>query len=158
MYLGYQACLKGWTVIIGPEYDVNKLVRYMPSGIYFGIGFHQKSKRTLKSFKDNRHIVLLQDEEGLDRWKPELYKEYRIYKEIDNFVRYFLCWGKEDKEIVESAFKKKINAIPIGNLRLDLLNKNLRKIFFENVNNIKINNEDFVLINGKFGTINHKND
>ena len=97
LYLGYQACLKGWTVIIGPEYDVNKLVRYMPSGIYFGIGFHQKSKRTLKSFKDNRHIVLLQDEEGLDRWKPELYKEYRIDKEID-FVRYFCVGEKKIKK------------------------------------------------------------
>lgn len=157
LYLAYQACQRGWVVVIGPEYDVNKLAQYLPSGVYFGIGFHRKSAKVSKILKKSGHSVILQDEEGLDRWVPELYKEYRIDPEINNFVEYFLCWGKEDKEIVESAFKKSIRALPVGNLRLDLLKPSLRKIFSANVNDIKNNNGDFVLINGKFGTVNHTN-
>ena len=157
LYLAYQACQRGWVVVIGPEYDVNKLAQYLPSGVYFGIGFHRKSAKVSKILKKSGHSVILQDEEGLDRWVPELYKEYRIDPEINNFVEYFLCWGEEDKEIVESAFKKSIRAIPVGNLRLDLLKPSLRKIFSANVNDIKNNNGDFVLINGKFGTVNHTN-
>ena len=42
LYLSYQASQRGWIVIIGPEYDVNKLARYMPPGVYFGNGFHNK--------------------------------------------------------------------------------------------------------------------
>ena len=157
LYLAYQACQKGWVVIIGPEYDVKKLAQYLPSGVYFGIGFHRKSANVLKKLKKSGHFVLLQDEEGLDRWGPELYKEYRIDTEIDNFVNYFLCWGEEDKKIIESAFKKSINATSVGSLRLDLLNKNLRRIFLQNVDEIKNEHGEFVLINGKFGTINHIN-
>ena len=157
LYLAYQACQKGWVAIIGPEYDVKKLAQYLPSGVYFGIGFHRKSAKVLKKLKKSGHFVLLQDEEGLDRWGPELYKEYRIDTEINNFANYFLCWGEEDKKIIESAFKISINALPVGSLRLDLLNKNLRKIFLENVDEIKNEHGDFVLINGKFGTINHIN-
>ena len=45
LYLAYQACQKGWVAIIGPEYDVKKLAQYLPSGVYFGIGFHRKSSK-----------------------------------------------------------------------------------------------------------------
>ena len=157
LYLAYLACQKDWTVVIGPEYDINKIIKYLPSGVYFGIGLHKKTKKVLSSIKKFGHIILTQDEEGLDRWEPTLYKEYRIDPEINEFVEYFLCWGEEDKKIITSAFNKPINAVAVGNLRLDLLNENLRKIFFEEVSDIKNKNGDFILINGKFGTVNHKN-
>ena len=51
LYLAYQACQKGWVVIIGPEYDVKKLAQYLPSGVFFGIGFHRKSANVLKKLK-----------------------------------------------------------------------------------------------------------
>ena len=157
LYLAYKACQKGWTVVIGPEYDINKLARYSPSGVYFGIGFHLKSKKTSKILKETGHLIILQDEEGLDRWPSNIYKEYRVDPEIYNFVEYFLCWGNEDKKILDTAFKNPINAIAVGNLRLDLLNHKLKKIFLDSVDDIKNNYGDFVLINGKFGTVNHIN-
>ena len=157
LYLAYQACQRGWAVVIGPEYDVNKLAQYLPSGVFFGIGFHRKFAKISKVLKKSEHLIISQDEEGLDRWAPELYKEYRIYPEINDLLEYFLCWGEEDKAIIESAFKKKIQAKPVGNLRLDLLNSDLRKIFLGNVSDLKNNYGDFVLINGKFGTVNHTN-
>ena len=30
LYLAYEASKNGWIVVIGPEYDVNKLARYLP--------------------------------------------------------------------------------------------------------------------------------
>ena len=157
LYLAHQACQRGWAVVIGPEYDVNKLVKYLPSGVYFGIGFHQKIVKVLKILKKKGHSFISQDEEGLDRWAPELYKEYRIDSEIRSFLEYFLCWSSEDKKIIDSAFQKSIKSIPVGNLRLDLLNSNLRQIFMEDVEVLKKNYGEFVLINGKFGTVNHAN-
>ncbi len=155
LYLAHQACQRGWGVVIGPEYDVNRLVKYLPSGVYFGIGFHRKLVKILKTLKDKGHSFISQDEEGLDRWAPELYKEYRIDSEINSFLDHFLCWSTEDKEIIDSAFKKSIKSIPVGNLRLDLLNSNLRQIFIEDVEVLKKNYGEFVLINGKFGSVNH---
>ena len=32
LYFAYQASKKGWVTVIGPEYDVNKLARYLPLG------------------------------------------------------------------------------------------------------------------------------
>ena len=155
LHLSYQASKRGWVVVIGPEYDINKVVRYLPSGVYFANGFHKKATRVSKILKKSGHSIILQDEEGLVRWAPDLYKEYRIYPEISNFADYFLCWGEQDKEIVQSAFKKEVKAIAIGNLRFDLLSSSLRKFFLEEVKDIKNNNGDFVLINGNFGSTNH---
>lgn len=157
LYLAHQASQRGWVVVIGPEYDVNRLVKYLPTGVYFGVGFHRKLVKILKTIKKKGHSFISQDEEGLDRWAPELYKEYRIDSEINSFLEYFLCWSPEDKEIIDSTFKKSIKSIPVGNLRLDLLNSNLRQVFMEDVENLKKNYGDFVLINGKFGTVNHAN-
>ena len=49
LYLAYQASQKGWVVVIGPEYDVNKLAQYMPAGVYFGNGFHNKAAKISKN-------------------------------------------------------------------------------------------------------------
>ena len=155
LHLAYQACQRGWTVVIGPEYDVNKLVRYLPSGVYFGNGFHKKATKISKIIKNSGHYVLMQDEEGLVRWTQDLYKEYRINSEIYNYIDFFLCWGEEDKKIIQSTFKKPIKAEAIGNLKFDLLSPDLRKLFKEKVNEIINNYGDFILINGNFGSTNH---
>lgn len=157
LYLSYQASQRGWIVIIGPEYDVNKLARYMPPGVYFGNGFHNKATNISRILKKSGHKIILQDEEGLVRWSPELYKEYRFNPEINNYVDYFLSWGEEDKEIIKSIIKDPKKSKPIGNLRLDLLNSNLQEVFSDEVNEIKNKNGDFVLINGNFGRTNHIN-
>ena len=157
LYLSYQASKRGWTVIIGPEYDVNKLAKYMPPGVYFGNGFHNKATNISKILKKSGHKIILQDEEGLVRWTPELYKEYRINPEINNYVDYFLSWGEEDKEIIKSVIKDSKKSKAIGNLRLDLLSSNLKEVFLDDVNEIKNKYGDFVLINGNFGRTNHIN-
>ena len=45
LHLAFQASRKGWIVVIGPEYDVNKLAKYMPPGVYFGNGFIIKQQK-----------------------------------------------------------------------------------------------------------------
>ena len=157
LYLAHQASQKGWVVVIGPEYDVNKLAQYLPAGVYFGNGFHNKATKISKNLKKHEHSVILQDEEGLVRWAPEIYKEYRINPKINKFADSFLSWGEEDKIIIKSTFNEKTNVTAIGNLRFDLLSPSLREVFLENVNEIKNDNGDFVLINGNFGRINHMN-
>lgn len=157
LHLAFQASQKGWIVLIGPEYDVNILAKYMPPGVYFGNGFHNKAKKISKILKKSGHSIILQDEEGLVRWSPDLYKEYRINPEIYKYTDHFLCWGEEDKAIIESAFKTNIKASAIGNLRFDLLSRDLRKVFLKNVNDIKNENGEFILINGNFGRTNHIN-
>ena len=157
LYLAYQASQRGWVIVIGPEYDINKIAQYMPPGVYFGNGFHNKAKEISKTLKKSGHNIILQDEEGLVRWAPDLYKEYRINLVINKYTDYFLCWGKEDKEIIHSTFKNLNNVKAIGNLRFDLIGSNLREVFLENVNDIKSKYGDFVLINGNFGRTNHSN-
>ena len=52
------------------------------------------------TMKKSGHYILLQDEEGLVRWSPEKYKEYRVNPEVSNYTDFFLCWGEEDKKII----------------------------------------------------------
>ena len=154
IYFAYRAIRRGWTVVIGPEYDINNLAQHLPYGVYFGTGFHKKMSKIFQKFKKFGHITISQDEEGLDRLPPEYYKKYRIDKKINKYLDYFLCWGKKDEEIIKSAFKKKINTAVVGSPRIDLLHSDLRKIFFKKIN---FKHNDFVLINGSFGAVNHIN-
>ena len=43
IYLAHEAAQRGWTVLIGPKYDINSMMKYLPKGIYSGIGFHKSA-------------------------------------------------------------------------------------------------------------------
>tara|TARA_Y100000389_G_C17451510_1_gene515138 strand:- start:332 stop:1723 length:1392 start_codon:yes stop_codon:yes gene_type:complete len=155
LYLAYKASLEGWTVVLGPKYDVDKLAEYLPRGVYLGIGFHKSSAKISEILKRKRHIIFLQDEEGLVRLKNIFYKQYRVYSNIIKFADYILCWGKNHKNVMRSALNKFTNIKSIGNSRIDIL-QSFTKIFFsKNIKDIKNKHGDFVLINGNFGSANH---
>ena len=81
-------------VVIGPEYDVNRLVKYLPSKSVF----IESWLKILKTLKDKGRSFISQDRRGLDRWAPELYKEYRIDPEISSFLDHFYAGVKKIKK------------------------------------------------------------
>ena len=62
---------------------------------------------------------------------------------------------KKTEKFCNLLSKKKVRANAVGNLRFDLLSSNQRKFFLKEVNDIKNNHGEFVLINGNFGSTNH---
>ncbi|MAZ79983.1 MAG: hypothetical protein CMD72_04480 [Gammaproteobacteria bacterium] len=155
LYLANEACKSGWTVLLGPKYDINRITRYLPFGVYLGIGFHGAAANVAALMKDNGHFVLSQDEEGLVRLAPKFYKEYRIDKSIESSSDYLLCWGKEHEDILRSYFSNSSKIMPIGNTRVDLLSKKNKQIFDSEVHSLIKEHGEFILINGNFGSANH---
>ena len=155
LYLARQASMLGWTVLLGPKYDVNLLAQYLPAGAYLGIGFHRAAATIGNKLKFCGHKIVSQDEEGLVRLAPELYSEYRVAEQIEGVSDYLLCWGDEHKNIVASIFpdSKKVNAV--GNTRIDLLDGKSQNIFHDDVSELKKRYGNFILINGNFGSANH---
>ncbi len=155
IYLAHEAVQKGWTVLVGPKYDINPMMKYLPSGIYSGIGFHKSAAKLAKKIKSFGHKVFSQDEEGLVRLSPEFYKEYRVDENIFDNSDLIFCWGKRHQEIMEAIFKKSSKIRSIGNGRVDILSSKLKKIFEKDAELIKKENGNFILINGNFGSANH---
>ena len=155
LYLAHKASLDGWTVVLGPKYDVDKLAEYLPKGVYLGIGFHKYSAKISEILKKKGHIIFLQDEEGLVRLKNFFYKQYRVSSNIIKFSDYILCWGKNHKNVMRSGLNKFTNIKSIGNSRIDILRSFTKNFFSKNIKNIKNKHGDFVLINGNFGSANH---
>ena len=58
IYLAHEAVQQGWTVLIGPKYDINPMMKYLPVGIYSGIGFHKSAAKLAKKVKERHEIVL----------------------------------------------------------------------------------------------------
>ncbi len=155
IYLAHEAAQRGWTVLIGPKYDINSMMKYLPKGIYSGIGFHKSAALLAKKFKSFGHKVFSQDEEGLVRLSPEFYKEYRVDAGIEKNSDLIFCWGKEHREIMKSIFINSKKIISVGNTRIDILKSKSKKIFENDVKMIKEKYGDFILINGNFGSANH---
>ena len=86
------------------------------------------------------------DEKTLPRLSPEILK----------YVDYFLAWGAETSNILnQNRNFSPTNNIITGNPSFDLLNKRYRNYYREKSLKIKKKYNDFVLINTKFGRINH---
>lgn len=155
LYLAFEASLKGYVVLIGPEYNINLFIKFLPKGFYLGNGFHLKASNFAKIAKSYGHIVLSHDEEGLVRLKSKYYREYRVNDSIEKFSDYLLCWGRNHSKILKNFFKKK-KILSVGNHRIDLLN-NANFLFSSEVKSIKKKFGNYVLINGSFGSANHMN-
>ncbi len=155
LYLAYKASRRGWTVVLGPKYDVDILAQHMPRGIYLGIGFHKYSATMSEILKRKKHIIFLQDEEGLVRLKDVFYKQYRVSSNIVKYADYILCWGKNHQNVMKSALNRFTNIKSIGNSRIDILQSFTKHFFSKNIKDIKNKHGDFILINGNFGSANH---
>lgn len=80
IFLAHTAISKGWTVILGPRFEVSKLAEILPAGAYLSIGFHKSASKFAEKLSNLGHKVLSSYEEGLVRLAPEYYREFRIDK------------------------------------------------------------------------------
>ncbi|WP_085992737.1 surface carbohydrate biosynthesis protein [Oceanobacillus senegalensis] len=155
LLLAYYAVKEGYQVIIGDHYMVELASEEYPNGIFFSKGYpHGFRKRVITHAKDNGHIIVELDEEGL-LINEEKYFRDRMRREMLQFVTHEYCWGKYQKEAITRTYpeyEEKYHVV--GNPRLDLLTSKFRSMYEEGSNRLIDEYGEFILINTRFSKYN----
>ncbi|MFC5590291.1 surface carbohydrate biosynthesis protein [Sporosarcina soli] len=156
LLLAYYAAKEGYQVIIGEHRIVELASTVYPRGIFFSKGYPRGfRKRILTNAKNNGHTVVELDEEGLLINDTTRYLHDRMMMDMFDLVTQEYCWGSFQREVITGAFPdKEHKCYIVGNPRFDLLTSKYKNIYKEDVEHIKNNYGEFVLINTRFSTYN----
>lgn len=153
-FLAGLAALEGFEVTIGHEDMIRRIAKIRKPGIFYDKSLHTDYPQLHTALSRLGHRVVVNDEEALTPI-PERYTTAVTDHSVD-IVDLHLTWGQYQKELVSKAFPQfRKKAVPVGNVRMDLLRRELRPLFNEEVSAIKREYGDFVLINTRFASINN---
>ncbi|NIK12263.1 surface carbohydrate biosynthesis protein [Alkalibacillus almallahensis] len=155
LLLAYYAAKKGYEVVIGDHYMVQKASHQLPQGIFFSKGYSRGvRKRVITDATSHGHKVVELDEEGLI-FDDHKYLQDRMKKEMLALVTQEYCWGQSQMDVMTSAYPDLKNRCHVtGNPRFDLLKPKFSTIYQEEAKQIKRQFGEFVLINTRFARYN----
>lgn len=155
-YIAKHAAEADFNVFIGRKNDLNKLVLDMPRGIYLGLGAFENFLPFYRDLAHRGFKVLINEEEGLVTYSDDMYTKMRVSSETLKYVSEVCAWGKENHSVLTAAFPEHSNKFHItGNPRFDLLKKENRKIYEQEIKKIKSTYGQFLLICTSFSSVNH---
>lgn len=156
LLLAYYAVKEGYRVIIGEHKMVELASTFYPKGIFFSKGYPRGfRKRIITNAKNNGHIVVELDEEGLLINDTVQYLKSRMVEDMLYLVTQEYCWGNLQKQIITRAYPKtEQKCFVVGNPRFDLLTPKFNGIYKKDAENIRNKYGEFVLINTRFSTYN----
>ena len=156
LLLALEAVKNDWNVVIGPKTEMQRWFYKLPKGIVLQFGYHKNFFKQYKKLKEYGHKVASIDEEGLVTLNPEFYRRYRVSENTLSECDLCFAWGNKHAEMLKYSqpeIAKKIKIV--GNPRIDLCRKELRKPIELDAEAIRGKFGKFILINGNFGSFNH---
>lgn len=154
--LAIEAAGNNMNVVIGPKSEINRIIRRMPAGFVIIFGLASNFAKQSKSLKDCGHRVVVIDEEGLVIFSGNQYLRYRVSNETLSYSDLIFCWGKYQAELIKKqAANYSCKVTEVGNPRFDVIRKDYRNIFKDDVKRIQNKYGQFILINTNFGHYNH---
>ena len=152
LLLSYYAVKEGYRVIIGEHRMVELASATYPNGIFFSKGYPKGfRKRIITNAKNNGHMIVELDEEGLILSNTTQYLDDRMRSEMLELVTKEYCWGEFQKETITNVtqeFASKCHIV--GHPRFDLLKSKFQPFYEKEVEDIRKKYHDFVLINTRF--------
>ena len=158
LLLAFFALEKGMEVYIGRQPEILKGMIFFNRSIFFEKGLTILNLKQIKYLDNLGHNVVATCEEGLIYNDDEFYLKRRISKKALDLVEIFFAWGSKQAKLIKNYSYENINKIiASGNPRIDLLEKNLLKVKYDESKKIKNKYKKIILINSNFSIYNNKN-
>ena len=155
--LGVKMANKGYSFVIGKKNSLFNFSKYQRPGIFFFKGMGRKNIKPMQELKKFGHKIVGFDEEGMVMNMVETIP-IRVTQKCLDLVEYFFTVGKKQSNNTLKIYPKlKKKICEIGNSRFDLLKKNCRGIYYNEVKEIKKEYGKFVFFPSKFTIINNLN-
>jgi surface carbohydrate biosynthesis protein len=156
LLLATVAARRGFTSILGSHRDVDFRIADFPRGLYLNKSFTDRNLKMFRIMRRIGHLILTWDEEALVHLPPEIYYSRRLSPAAIRCVSHLFAWGEDNAELWR-RYPEMPAGLPIhvtGNPRNDLLRPELHAFYAEQVQAIREQYGDFLLVNTNFNHVN----
>ncbi len=154
LLLTYYAVKQQFNVILAKQHKLYEQMESLPKGIFLSKGYPKNKKGPLFDAKEFGHAVVELDEEGLI-FNENVYLSHRVQEDYFRILDHVYCWGIDQKNTLLRAYGEKEKLSLTGHPRFDLLKEKYRSIYSDEVETIKKQYGNFILVNTRFGVYNH---
>ena len=156
VYLCNLLAINGFECFLGNKHEIYNLIKIKTSFIYLDKGYHQGVSEKIYNeiSRKNGYIVNL-DEEGAVAFPDGSPLHLRYSKTALSAFNLTLFWGVSQMKMVENLIPNKNFAIVTGHPRFQLLKKEFKYLYKDDVNEIKEKFGKYILINTNFARANN---
>lgn len=149
------AAQRGFPVVIGRLKSILASIGSFPRSIYVSKGMGPGSVETFALLRRLGHAIAGWDEEALVHFPPETHFGKRVSPIAGRYLANIFAWGPESAELLRSNPQFRNSQIHVaGNPRLDLLRREVRPYFEDEVRTLRASYGEFILVNTNFPLVN----
>jgi surface carbohydrate biosynthesis protein len=156
LLLACVAATRGFKAMVGPRREMHFYLHSFPKSIYLSKSTTNASKNVFRNLERLGSKIAVWDEEALVALPPTLYFRHRLSPLSMRYVSHLFAWGEQNAELWRQ-YPNLPDGIPIhitGNPRGDLLRRELRGYYENDVQALRRSFGDFILVNTNFNLIN----
>lgn len=156
LLLACVAAQHGIQSIIGSRHEMHFNIPSFPRSICFSKSTKNVSKNVFRILRQLGHGIVAWDEEALVHHPTEAYFRRRLSGAAIKYVSHLLAWGEDNVEWWRQ-YPEMPRGLPIpitGNLRGDLLRTEMRSLYDHDVQKIRTEYGDFILVNTFYPDLN----
>jgi surface carbohydrate biosynthesis protein len=150
------AARRGFSSVIGSRRELEFRIDSYPRSIYLSKSMTRRSLIFFRIARKFGHEIVTWDEEALVHLPPETYFSRRLHPDSIKHVSQLFAWGQDNVELWRQ-YSHLPDDIPIhktGNPRNDMLRLEMHPFYEEEVQELKHQYGDFILINTNFNHVN----
>lgn len=150
------AAEKGFPVIMGSRAYTHFQAAAVPRGVYLAKSMRGLSKLMFKILRRLGHEIVAWEEEALVHPPAETYYTLRLSPDTIKHVSHVFAWGQENVDLLKDYphLPKKLPMHISGNPRGDMLRAEIRPYFEKEVEQLKQQYGNFILVNTNFSDVN----
>ena len=150
------AARRGFSSVIGPIREIEFHIVSFPRSIYLSKSMLSGRAEMFKIMRQLGLEIVTLDEEALVHLPPEIYYSRRLSPDAMAYVSRLFAWGQDNAELWRqySQFPAGATIHITGNPRNDMLRPEIRGFYEMEVNELRRNYGDFILVNTNFNHVN----
>jgi surface carbohydrate biosynthesis protein len=156
LLLACVAARRGFSSIIGSRRELEFRIDSYPKSIYLSKSMTRRSLIFFRMARKFGHDIVTWDEEALVHLPPEIYFSRRLHPEAIKLVSHLFAWGQDNVDLWRQ-YAHLPAEMPIhntGNPRNDMLRPEMHPFYEAEVNALKRQYGEFILINTNFNHVN----
>lgn len=154
------ACIaaeRGFSSVIGSRREMEFNIDAFPQSIYLSKSMTIRSLLFFRVAKKFGHEIISWDEEALVHLPPETYFSRRLNPKAIRYVSHLFAWGQDNKDLW-LQYPDLPDNLPIhvtGNPRSDMLRPEVQPFYEDEMEKIRTQYGNFILINTNFNHVNN---
>jgi surface carbohydrate biosynthesis protein len=156
LLLACVAATAGFSSYIGSRLELDFRIASLPRSIYLSKSMTARSIKMFRIMRKLGHKIAVWDEEALVHMQAETYFNRRLAADAIKHVSILFAWGRENLDLWKQ-YPNLPGDLPIhitGNPRGDMLRPELRDYFADEVDALRKQHGDYILINSNFSNVN----